>query len=131
MSEAEDTGAFFDAVRELLELGEFVHARVRLGRNGGEGSGEAIRWTWERGDIEAAEICSSCRFWTMRLPLSTERGEWGYINLYRGLDDDALLLDINYLCRLFQRETALAAERILSKDVARKAKGAVVAALSN
>jgi len=131
MSEAEDTGAFFDAVRELLELGEFVHARVRLGRDGGDGSGEAIRWTWERGDIEAAEICSSCRFWTMRLPLSTERGEWGYINLYRGLDDDALLLDINYLCRLFQRETALAAERILSKDVARKAKGAVVAALSN
>lgn len=131
MSEAQDREAFFDAVRELLELGEFVHARVRLGRDGGADEEEAIRWTWERGDIDLSEIRSSCRFWTLRLPLSTERGEWGYVNLYRGLDDDALLIDINYLCRLFQRETSLAAERILSKREGRKAMSAVAAALSN
>ena|GEM_PF-283159 len=162
MSKAETLGAFFDAARELLELGEFVHARVHLGvSTNGNGAGDAhahdgsshaqgngdahahdnggtlavntlsvknddarlrgvkfgegvVSWSWERGDIEASEIYASGRFWTIRLPLSNERGQWGYVNLYRGLDADHLLIDINYLCNLFQRETTLAAERILA-----------------
>ncbi|MCA1594267.1 MAG: undecaprenyl/decaprenyl-phosphate alpha-N-acetylglucosaminyl 1-phosphate transferase [Acidobacteria bacterium] len=89
MSEAGNLSELFDAVRVLLELGEFVQARVRIG------SGD------------------SGRYWTLHLPLSTERGSWGYINLCRGLEADELLLDINYLCRSFQREMAHAAERIL------------------
>jgi UDP-GlcNAc:undecaprenyl-phosphate GlcNAc-1-phosphate transferase len=137
MSEAETLEELFEAVRELLELGEFVYARVQLGRGvtggdngGGNGNGHGrggasppggveagerlIRWAWERGDIEPAAVVTSGRFWTLRLPLATERGEWGYINLYRGFDADALLLDINYLSSLFQREMARAAERILA-----------------
>jgi UDP-GlcNAc:undecaprenyl-phosphate GlcNAc-1-phosphate transferase len=154
MSEADSLGKFFDAARELLELGEFVHARVRLGVNANGDNGGShthdngdtlplavgalphaesvasphandarlrgvmfddgiVSWAWERGDIEASEIHASGRFWTLRLPLSNERGHWGYVNLYRGLGADQLLIDINYLCHLFQRETTLAAERIL------------------
>jgi UDP-GlcNAc:undecaprenyl-phosphate/decaprenyl-phosphate GlcNAc-1-phosphate transferase len=158
MSEADNLGDFFDAARELLELGEFVHARVRLGVsvNGDNGHSHAhdngdalplagvgallhasddarlrgvkfddgvVSWSWERGDIEASEIHASGRFWTLRLPLSNERGQWGYINLYRGLDADQLLIDINYLCQLFQRETTLAAERILANGNGIKGNG--------
>ncbi|HEV3470248.1 MAG TPA: MraY family glycosyltransferase [Pyrinomonadaceae bacterium] len=120
MSQAASPEELFAAVRELLELGEFVYARVQLGR-GGAG---ALEWAWERGDTEAALVHTSGRFWTLRLPLATERGEWGYVNLYRGLDSDELLLDINYLCHLFQRETAHAAERILTTRAAETAREA-------
>jgi hypothetical protein len=48
------------------------------------------------------------------LPLSTERSGWGYINLYREFSESDLMLDINYLCRLFQREMSRAAERVLT-----------------
>ena len=192
MSEAETTEAMLGALVELLELGEFAHARVLIGRDGcgdevrdrlfvaasGDALAEeddgawprevsavevevetievevgaseigvgvatcevephnvatcevgpheiathngAVRWSWERGDIAASEIYASGRFWTLRLPLTTERGAWGYLNLYRGLDADELLLDFNYLCRLFQRETAQAAERIFGGEAARE-----------
>jgi hypothetical protein len=50
------------------------------------------------------------------LPLATEQAEWGYINLYREFKSGALLLDINYLCQLFQHEMAQAAERVLAAD---------------
>lgn len=134
MSEAKTLRELFAAVELMLELGEFVYAVVRLGRaedavNNGrllaqekgeqtlrraELRGEFIHWSWERGDIETEEIVGSGHFWTLRLPLSTERAAWGYINLYRGLDSDTLMFDINYLCHLFQRATAQAAERIMS-----------------
>jgi UDP-GlcNAc:undecaprenyl-phosphate GlcNAc-1-phosphate transferase len=76
-----------------------------------------IHWTWQRGNIEAHEIIGSSRFWTLRLPLSTKNGEWGYLNLYREFGSETLLLDINYLCDLFQCETAKAVERVLAKSV--------------
>jgi UDP-GlcNAc:undecaprenyl-phosphate GlcNAc-1-phosphate transferase len=76
-----------------------------------------IHWTWQRGNIGANEIIGSSRFWTLRLPLSTKNCEWGYVNLYREFGSDALLLDINYLCDLFQRETAKAVERVLADTV--------------
>lgn len=169
MSEAKDLPAFFDAMRELLEMGEFVHARVKLAASdketnaqrasqivraslkaspqmrGVKTEGGAIIWSWERGDIEPQEIYASERFWTLRLPLATERGTWGYVEMFRGLDADALLLDINYLCQLFQNETARAAERLFlsakgkeSKEKSAKAgsaeeesaeEGSIVAAL--
>lgn len=135
MSEAQDFSHFFDALRGLLELGEFVYARVGIGRgddpaaaalmlegdaagarrHGLAERGGLIHWEWERGDIDSRLIDKSGHFWSLRLPLSTERGVWGYVNLYRGLDSDELLVDINYLCHLFQRETARAAERIFDR----------------
>ncbi|HEX8474135.1 MAG TPA: hypothetical protein VF666_08895 [Pyrinomonadaceae bacterium] len=135
VSEATSLSELFGAMSELLEFGEFVYAKVQLGDGNGASArmvnslareaatrrlrgvslqGGVVRWSWERGDIDAAEVISSRRFWTLRLPLSTANGDWGYVNLYRGCDADALLLNIDYLCNLFQREMAGAAERILS-----------------
>jgi hypothetical protein len=133
MSNATSLSEIFSATEELLELGKFVYANMELGhrndvkRNGHGLSDEKkalmirgtetnnglIRWTWECGNIEANEIIGSGRFWTLRLPLSTQNAEWGYLNLYREFGGEALLLDINYLCDLFQRETAKAVERVL------------------
>ena len=101
-----------DGAASLIGRGKSVDV-LATSAKGLELRGGLYFWSWERGDIEAAEVISSGRFWTLRLPLSTERGEWGYLNLYRGCDAESLLLDINYLCQLFQREMAGAAERII------------------
>jgi UDP-GlcNAc:undecaprenyl-phosphate GlcNAc-1-phosphate transferase len=134
MSRANSLAELIGAVREMLELGEFVHATVLLGRGGDSEGNERvferengdrerlgielrrgmIFWAWERGDFDAADVVGSGHFWTLRLPLSTEKAGWGYINLYREFDESNLLLDINYLCRLFQREMSRAAERVLT-----------------
>jgi UDP-GlcNAc:undecaprenyl-phosphate GlcNAc-1-phosphate transferase len=136
LSEARTLPEMFAAVQSMLEFGEFVYAVAQVGcaddaarneslferekrepvlRRAGMSEG-FIRWSWERGDVEADEVTGSEQFWTLRLPLTTKRGTWGYINLYRGLDGDTLMLDINYVCHLFQREMAHAAERILNAD---------------
>jgi UDP-GlcNAc:undecaprenyl-phosphate GlcNAc-1-phosphate transferase len=133
LSKASCLGDLFAAVREVLELGEFVYATVQLGRGGdyetteralalaagdrrlrgAEVRGGLICWEWERGDVEAKEVLDSHFFWTLRLPLSTDAAGWGYVNLYREFGGDGLLMDVNYLSNLFQKELALAAERIL------------------
>ncbi|HEX8501837.1 MAG TPA: MraY family glycosyltransferase [Pyrinomonadaceae bacterium] len=132
MSEAATLGDLLDALRGVLELGEFVgaracfsagyaaRARAAVSARGGEASLPGVSldaegsvwWEWERGDAAAALARASGACWTLRLPLSTARGEWGYVNFYRALEADGLLLDINYLCQPFRRETAAAAERI-------------------
>jgi UDP-GlcNAc:undecaprenyl-phosphate GlcNAc-1-phosphate transferase len=134
LSKASSLGDLLEAVREVLELGEFVYATIQLGRGGDyettekalareEGDrrlrGTAVRgglvyWEWERGDVEAKEVLNSHFFWTLRLPLSTDSAGWGYINLYREFGGDGLLMDVNYLSNLFQKELALAAERIFT-----------------
>jgi UDP-GlcNAc:undecaprenyl-phosphate GlcNAc-1-phosphate transferase len=143
MSKATTLKEIFEATEDLLELGEFVYATMQLGRNGkgagngngnGNGNGHSSRsektplrvtgtessnglvhWTWQRDNIEASEIIGSSRFWTLRLPLATESGEWGYLNLYREFGGEALLLEVNYLCEFFQLETAKAVERVLGE----------------
>ena len=85
---------------------------------GAEVRGGLICWEWERGDVEAKEVVGSHFFWTLRLPLSTDTAGWGYINLYREFGGDGLLMDVNYLSNLFQKELALAAERIFTKALA-------------
>jgi hypothetical protein len=134
LSKAGTLGELLGAVRDVLELGEFVYASVQLGRGGdyetservlalGNGDrrlrgaelrGGLICWDWERGDVEAKEVMGSHFFWTLRLPLSTDTAGWGYINLYREFGGDGLLMDVNYLSNLFQKEMALAAERIFT-----------------
>lgn len=135
MSKASNLNELFSAVREMLELGEFVHATVMLGRGGDyEGNEKALSrengsrahldiklrngmicWSWEREGINSVDVIGSGQFWSLRLPLSTERAGWGYINLYREFENQDLLLDINYLCQLFRREMAHAAERVLTE----------------
>jgi UDP-GlcNAc:undecaprenyl-phosphate GlcNAc-1-phosphate transferase len=135
LSKANSLGELFAAVREVLELGEFVYATVQLGRGGDYETGERalaleaddlrlhgaelrgglVCWDWERGDVEGHEILGSHLFWTLRMPLSTDTAGWGFINLYREFGGDGLLMDVNYLSNLFQKELALAAERIFTK----------------
>jgi hypothetical protein len=84
---------------------------------GAEVRGGLVCWEWGRGDVSGQEIQGSPLFWTLRMPLSTDAAGWGYINLYREFGGDGLLLDVNYLSNLFQKELALAAERIFARAV--------------
>lgn len=140
LSHASSLNEIFSATQELLEVGDFVYATMQLGRGGNtlcleqklarereslmmrgkalimrhaEVHNGAVSWRWQQGDIEPAEIIGSVRYWTMRLPLSTATADWGYLNVYREFGGEALLLDINYLSDLFQRELARAVERVL------------------
>jgi hypothetical protein len=137
MSKAETLAAIFSAAQELLKSAEFTYATIELTcgeaeanqkvfdsetkeASGIAGHGAKIKngviwWEWERGDVEGYEIIESHLFWNIRLPLSMETEERGAISLYREFGNDELLLDINYLINLFQRELTLAAERIFSK----------------
>ncbi len=135
LSEAEGLAEMLAAVRQMLELGEFAYATLQLGRGGDAESSERVLmresgdarlggaevrgglvcWEWERGDVGGAEVVASPLFWTLRMPLSTDAAGWGYINLYREFGGDGLLLDVNYLSNLFQKELALAAERVFTR----------------
>lgn len=133
LSEVTTLDKLFEAVQEMLESSEFIYATVQAGHQSdaeinrralSQGNGARslrtakihngmISWSWERGDIEAEEIVGSSHFWVLRLPLATEDAELGYINFYRSIDSDHLLLDINYICHLFQKEMSKAFERVL------------------
>jgi hypothetical protein len=139
MSKATTLNDLLAAVQQMLEHGEFVYASVQIGKGGDTSScervltsasprlrgvdlrGGMICWSWERGDIEAQEVIESHRFWALRLPLSTNNAGWGYLTLYRGFDSEQLLLDMNYLYDLFQREMARAVERVFEQQKAEQA----------
>lgn len=77
--------------------------------------------------MEGHDIVAANRCWTLRLPLSTEQASWGYITFYRECGSAPLLLDINYLSNLFQRELAQAAERIFTRKWPEHAASALLA----
>ena len=132
LSRANGLGDLLGAVCEVLALGEFVYATVQLGQGGNSQASERVLakeagdsrlagvevrgglvcWEWERGDVKGSEVMESHLFWTLRLPLSTETTGWGYITFYREFGGDGLLLDVNYLSHLFQKELALSVERL-------------------
>jgi hypothetical protein len=132
VSSASTLDELFDGVLEVLELGEFVYAAAQLSCNGhlevnavalAEENGSMryatisagrIQWTWKHSDFRNVDVVGSDCFWTMRLPLGSERGSLGYLNLYRQFDADALLFDVNYLTTVFQPAVARAAERIFA-----------------
>lgn len=134
VASASTLGELFDGVVEVLELGEFVYARVQLSCDGqselnehvfklsaGNGSMKQaairegrIHWNWKRSDFENVDVPGSDRFWTLRLPLASKYGSLGYVNLYRPFNSDALLFDVNYLTTVFQPAVAQAAERIFA-----------------
>ena len=133
LSKAADLGELIEAVGQMLEFGEFVYSNAVLGQVGNaeaneralklagnrrslkrvELRGGRIYWSWSRGDVDVDEATRSESLWSVRLPLSTERGEWGWINLYREFNSEPLLVDMNYLCDLFRREMSAATERVL------------------
>src|SRR6266498_1087240 len=132
VSPASKLDELFDGILEVLELGEFAYAAARLScnedlevnetavalaaRDGsmcfGVMSEGRILWTWKRSEFNNVNVVGSDRFWAMRLPLGSEQGSFGYLNLYRQFNADALQFDINYLTTAFQPAVAQAAERI-------------------
>jgi UDP-GlcNAc:undecaprenyl-phosphate GlcNAc-1-phosphate transferase len=132
VAQATSLNEIFQAVEDLLKQSEFAGVVLCLGcgdaernrhalereenANGlcqAELQNDCIRWSWERENIRAAEMADSSRFWWLRLPLQTTRAGWGEITFYHENDGHLLRLDINCLSTFFERELALAAERVL------------------
>jgi UDP-GlcNAc:undecaprenyl-phosphate GlcNAc-1-phosphate transferase len=110
VSKAWDVHEMFEAMRHLLEFGEFSFASVEVGP-----PGRRVNWYWSK---EAENHSHSLADWSIRLPLLKDGVEWGWLNFYRSVDSEPLLVDTNYLSDLFRREFTEAAERIFSQHEA-------------
>jgi UDP-GlcNAc:undecaprenyl-phosphate/decaprenyl-phosphate GlcNAc-1-phosphate transferase len=106
LSKASDADEMFAATRHLLEFGEFSFANAQVGQ-----PGRRVFWSWPKGAEEA-----SAADWSIRLPLVKDGIEWGWLNLYRSVDSEPLLVDTNYLADLFRRELTDAAARIFAVE---------------
>jgi UDP-GlcNAc:undecaprenyl-phosphate GlcNAc-1-phosphate transferase len=133
LGKASNLTELFDGVRDMLECGEFVYAVAGIGRRAEAADNQQmvqrekslrplrnveirdglIHWSWTHDPAQTAIVLEREHLWSLRLPLITESGEWGYLNLYRELERGAPLLDISYLCTLFQMQLAKATERVL------------------
>jgi len=132
ISSASTLDELLDGILEVLELGSFAHATALLSCNGDldvnqtavalaarDGSkGFAvintgrICWSWKHSDLSNVDVVGSDQFWAMRLPLGGKGGSFGYLNLYRQLNADRLLFDVNYLTTAFQPAVSHAAEQV-------------------
>ena len=70
-------------------------------------------WSWTRNGNYDTDVVGSSKYWCFRLPLSTQNGEWGWLNLYRPLNSAPLLLDTNYLSGFLRNALSEATERVL------------------
>jgi UDP-GlcNAc:undecaprenyl-phosphate GlcNAc-1-phosphate transferase len=133
LSKAASLQDVFEALGRMLEFEEFAFAKVQLGQPGhADASERAFRaneqsrmlqpiefrngrivWRWKGDGVDEDEVIGSSAYWCFRLPLSTESGEWGWMNLYRPLSSPPLLLDLNYLSGFLRLELSEAAERVL------------------
>jgi len=133
LTKALSLNELFEAVGQMLEFEEFAYANAQIGQVGQAAANERtftqakkrgkterlefvngrIAWSWAGDGVSVEDVIGSTEFWCFRLPLATENGEWGWMNLYRPLVGPPLLLDMNYLASFLQRELSLAAERIL------------------
>lgn len=133
MSNATGLAELLVALREMLEFDEFVYVNMRLERYG-QDSGNlpvvlgdkqfdsvsgvevrdgAIHWSWKRSGAKEEEVLGASDYWSLRLPISTQRAKWGFINLYQEVNGDNLNLNIDYLSQIFQPELARAVERLM------------------
>ena len=108
LSKTSDLDEMFGVTRHLLEFGEFSFASAQVGQ-----PGRRVEWSWSR---EARGDSHSDSDWSIRLPLVKDGVEWGWLNLYRSVDSEPLLVDTNYLSDLFRREFTEAAARIITSQ---------------
>ena len=108
LSKASDLHEMFEATRHLLEFGEFSFANAQVGQ-----PGRRVSWSWSATGNEEDDAPSRSQ-WSVRLPLVKDGVEWGWLNFYRELDSEPLLVDTNYLADLFRREFTDAAARIFT-----------------
>ena len=106
VSKATDLDGMFAAMRHLLEFGEFSFASAEVGPSGRR----RVCWSWPD------EVEPAAGDWSIRLPLVKDGVEWGWLNFYRSVKSEPLLVDMNYLTDLFRREFTDAAARIFAKD---------------
>jgi UDP-GlcNAc:undecaprenyl-phosphate GlcNAc-1-phosphate transferase len=134
LSKASDLHEVFDAIRLMLEFGEFTFANAQLGQSGRAEVNERafkvsehwhpkqqfefrngrVYWAWMQDGVDMDDTLPSRSSWGLRLPLAKNGVEWGWLNFYRSFDSDPLLVDTNYLSDLFRRELTDAAERIFT-----------------
>lgn len=134
LDSAHTLNELFDAVTEVLELGEFVYATAQLSCNGhldinarafelADTNGfsdraklvdGSVRWTWLRHDLTDASVMGSDKFWALRLPLTGTDHTFGYLNFYRPLAAEPLRFDINYLTDVFHPAVSNAAARVFA-----------------
>lgn len=136
LANARTLAELFAAVNEVLEVGEFAEAVMIIGGGRDAAQNEAtlfrerdtagmnhahmrdgtIWWTWTAKDRNG-QSGDTAGLWSLRIPLVNGSVSLGHFNLYREIDREDVLLDINYLCTLFQKELALAADRLLREEV--------------
>jgi UDP-GlcNAc:undecaprenyl-phosphate GlcNAc-1-phosphate transferase len=137
LSKASNLNEVCKALEQMLEFEQFAHARVQMGQPGhAEQSEQAFRvleqksarheqlqlengrvvWSWTRANLNESAIVGATDHWCFRLPLTTERSEWGWLNLYRQLNGPPLLLDMEYLSGSLRIELSLAVERIMDSQ---------------
>ena len=106
VSKASDLEEMFEAVRQLLEFGQFSFASAEISPPGRR----QVYWSWP----DAVE--PSAGDWSIRLPLVKDGVEWGWLNFYRSVESEPLLVDMNYLADRFRREFTDATARIFATD---------------
>lgn len=135
LTRASDVFEIFEAIRHMLEFGEFNFANAQVGRIGQRDSNlsafekseqkykkatlefrdDRIYWSWSGDSREREEVLRSQSSWCFRLCLIKDGVDWGWINLYRSFDAGPLLVDTDYLGDLFRKELTAAAERVLTE----------------
>jgi UDP-GlcNAc:undecaprenyl-phosphate GlcNAc-1-phosphate transferase len=144
LSSANELHDVFETLQQMLDFGEFDFAQLQLGRAGQSEVNERayaatgnrhphdrielrnglVYWSWIGDGVDADVITTS---WCLRLPLTKDGVEWGWLNLYRSFHRDAMLVDPNYLSDLFRRELTNAVERILLSHEAALAPPSLIA----
>ena len=106
VSKASNLDEMFEAVRQLLEFGQFSFASAEISPPGGR----HVYWSWPD------EVEPSAGDWSIRLPLVKDGVEWGWLNFYRSVESEPLLVDMNYLADRFRSEFTDATARIFAVD---------------
>jgi hypothetical protein len=134
LSKASDLHEMFEAMRHMLDFGEFTFANALVGQAGRAEINERafnaslqrhpkqhlelrngrVAWSWPANGADTGEIFGRRAEWSFRLPLIKNGVEWGWLNFYHSLNGETLLVDTNYLSDLFRREFTDAVARILT-----------------
>ena len=134
LSKASDLHELFEAMRQMLDFGEFTFANALVGEAGRAEINERafmaslarhpeqplelrngrVSWQWSADETDTSEAFRARSEWCLRLPLVSNGIEWGWLNFYHSLDGETLLVDTNYLSDLFRREFTEAVARILT-----------------
>ena len=134
LSKASDLHEMFEAMRHMLDFGEFTFANALIGETGRADMNERafmaslarhpqqplelrngrVSWEWSANGTDTSDRFRSRSEWCFRLPLIKNGVEWGWLNFYHSLNGETLLVDTNYLSDLFRREFTDAVARIFT-----------------